>query len=81
VRRARSKGSIEVAERSLSGVGEERLRPATRPIHKLKALDAWIDKQEASLTRPEAIRAMMETILHILSKDRGDKPTKKAKAR
>jgi hypothetical protein len=33
------------------------------------------------LTRPEAIRAMMETILHILSKDRGDKPTKKAKAR
>jgi hypothetical protein len=33
----------------------------------LKALDAWIDKQEASLTRPEAIRAMMETILHILS--------------
>ena len=29
----RSKGSIEVAERSLSGVGEKRLRPATRPIH------------------------------------------------
>src|ERR1700732_5569884 len=47
----------------------------------LKALDAWIDKQDASLTRPEAIRAMMETILHILSKDRGEKPAKKAKAK
>ena len=47
--------------------------------HQLKALDAWIDKQNASLTRPEAIRAMMETILHILSKDTGEKPTKKAK--
>ena len=32
--------------------------------------------QEISLTRPEAIRAMMETILHILSKDRGEKPPK-----
>jgi hypothetical protein len=47
----------------------------------LKALDAWIDKQEASLTRPEAIRAMMETILHILSKDTGETPAKKAKIR
>ena len=45
------------------------------------ALDAWIDKQDASLTRPEAIRAMMETILHILSKDREEKPAKKAKRR
>jgi hypothetical protein len=43
--------------------------------HQLKALDAWIDKQEASLTRPQAIRAMMETILHILSsKGPGEKP-------
>jgi hypothetical protein len=50
-----------------------RLQPS-----QLKALDAWIDKQEASLTRPEAIRAMMETILHILSKDAGERP-KKAK--
>jgi hypothetical protein len=53
-----------------------RLQPS-----QLKALDAWIDKQDASLTRPEAIRAMMETILHILSKDRGDRPAKKAKIR
>jgi hypothetical protein len=51
-----------------------RLQPA-----QLKALDTWIDKQDAPLTRPEAIRAMMETILHILSKDPGEKPPKKAR--
>ena len=45
----------------------------------LAALDAWIAKQDAPLTRPEAIRAMMETILHILSKDPGEKPAKKAR--
>ena len=45
----------------------------------LAALDAWIDQQSVSLTRPEAIRAMMETILHILSKDTGEKPAKKAR--
>jgi hypothetical protein len=53
-----------------------RLQPS-----QLKALDAWIDKQEASLTRPEAIRAMMETVLHILSKDLGEKPKKKGKGK
>ena len=53
-----------------------RLQPA-----QLEALDAWIAKQSRPLTRPEAIRAMMETILHILSKDTGEKPAKKAKAR
>jgi hypothetical protein len=47
----------------------------------LKALDAWIAQQTTPVTRPEAIRAMMETILHILSKDTGEKPTRKAKTR
>jgi hypothetical protein len=47
----------------------------------ISALDAWIAKQDAPLTRPEAIRAMMETILHILSKDPGEKLTKKARTR
>jgi hypothetical protein len=51
-----------------------RLQPS-----QLAALDTWIAKQDASLTRPEAIRAMMETILHILSKDTGEKPARKAK--
>jgi hypothetical protein len=50
-----------------------RLQPAL-----LRALDVWIEKQDAPLTRPEAIRAMMETILHILSKDA---PAKKARTR
>jgi hypothetical protein len=67
------RGPAPTGKGTLIGV---RLQP-----HQLKALDAWIDKQEASLTRPEAIRAMMETILHILSKDSGEKPAKKAKIR
>lgn len=41
-----------------------------------KALDAWIDKQKEPYTRPEAIRGMIETMLHILSKDTGEKPAK-----
>jgi hypothetical protein len=65
--------------RPATGKGEGvlvRLQP-----DQLNALDSWIAKQDASLTRPEAIRAMMETILHILSKDTGEKPAKKAKIR
>jgi hypothetical protein len=31
------------------------------------------------MTRPEAIRAMMETILHVLWEDTGQKPAKKAR--
>jgi hypothetical protein len=38
-------------------------------------------EQTSPLTRPEAIRAMMETILHILSKDPGEKPAKTARTR
>jgi hypothetical protein len=63
--------------RPATGKGEGvlvRLQPA-----QLKALDAWIAKQSRPLTRPEAIRAMMETILHILSKDPREKSAKKAK--
>ena len=63
--------------RPATGKGEGvlvRLQP-----DQLKALDAWIAKQSRPLTRPEAIRAMMETILHILSRDPGEKPAKKAK--
>ncbi len=44
----------------------------------LEALDVWIAKQNQRLTRPEAIRAMMETILHIRWKDT-EKPAKKTK--
>jgi hypothetical protein len=51
-----------------------------QPAH-LKALDKWIDQQKETYTRPEAIRGMIETMLHILSKDQGEKPPKKAKAK
>jgi hypothetical protein len=51
-----------------------------QPFH-LKALDAWIAKQHPPVTRPEAIRAMMETVLHILPKDTGEKPARKAKGK
>ena len=67
----KGRGRPATGQGTLIGV---RLQPS-----QLKALDAWIDKQDASLTRPEAIRAMMETMLHILSKDTGEKPAKKGK--
>jgi hypothetical protein len=67
------RGPAPTGKGTLIGV---RLQPS-----KLVALDAWIAKQSTPLTRPEAIRAMMETILHILSKDTGEKPAKKAKIR
>ena len=64
------RGPAPTGKGTLIGV---RLQPS-----QLAALDAWIAKQSASLTRPEAIRAMMGTILHILSKDT-KKPAKKTK--
>jgi hypothetical protein len=47
--------------------------------HQLKAIDAWAAKQEPPVTRPEAIRGMVDAMLHILEKDLGEKPAKKAK--
>jgi hypothetical protein len=44
-----------------------RLQPS-----QLADLDNWIANQTTPLTRPEAIRAMMETVLYILSKDRAE---------
>jgi hypothetical protein len=46
----------------------------------IKAIDAWAAKQEPPVTRPEAIRGMIDAMLHILAKDPGEKP-KKAKAK
>jgi hypothetical protein len=42
---------------------------------KLKAIDAWAAKQHPPVTRPEAIRGMIDAVL---AKDRSDKPMKKA---
>jgi hypothetical protein len=65
------RGPAPTGKGTLIGV---RLQPS-----QLQALDAWIAKQDSPLTRPEAIRAMMEAILHILSKDTVEMPAKKAK--
>ena len=77
-----------IMAKSINVIKKSRGRPATgqgtligvrlQPSH-LKAIDAWIAKQNAPVTRPEAIRGMIETVLHILSKDQGEKPAKKAK--
>jgi hypothetical protein len=47
----------------------------------IEALDAWAAKQVPPVTRPEAIRGMIDAMLHILSKDPGAKPAKKARTR
>ena len=65
--------------RPATGKGEGvlvRLQP-----FQLDALDAWINKQNPPPTRPEAIWGMIDAMLHILSKDPGEKPAKKARIR
>jgi hypothetical protein len=47
----------------------------------MKAIDAWAAKQEPPVTRPEAIRGMIDAMLHILAKDPGEKPAKKVTIR
>ena len=47
--------------------------------NQIKAIDAWAAKQQPAVTRPEAIRGMIDAMLHILAKDPGEKPAKKAK--
>src|SRR5277367_1592739 len=38
----------------------------------LKAIDAWAAKQEPAVTRPEAIRSMIDAMLNIFAKDPGE---------
>jgi hypothetical protein len=47
-------------------------------VDQLKAIDAWAAKQVPPVTRPEAIRGMIDAMLHILAKDPGEKSAKKA---
>ena len=47
-----------VVEQRLADVFPNSVRPS-----QLKALDAWIDRQKASLTRPDAIRASTQGII------------------
>jgi hypothetical protein len=47
----------------------------------LSALDAWIAKQNTSMSRPEAIREMLDAVLVIVAKDTGEKPVSKPSRR
>jgi hypothetical protein len=48
---------------------------------RLTAIDAWIAKQDTPMTRPEAIRAMLDAVLVVVAKDSAEKPaTKPARA-
>jgi hypothetical protein len=83
--------SLTMAKSIRDNIKKPRGRPVTTgrgtligvrlTVLQLAKLDAWIGGQNTPMTRPEAIRAMMETILHILSKDPGEKPAKKARIR
>ena len=41
----------------------------------------WDAKQVPPVTRPDAIPGMIDAMLHILAKDPGEKPAKKARTR
>ena len=45
------------------------------------ALEQCRPDRDPSVTRPEAIRGMIDAMLHILAKQPGEKPTKKAKGK
>jgi hypothetical protein len=45
------------------------------------ALEQCRPDRDPPVTRPEAIRSMIDAMLHILAKQPGEKPTKKAKGK
>jgi hypothetical protein len=67
------RGPAPTGKGTLVGV---RLQP-----DRLAAVDAWIAKQAAPMTRPEAIRAMLDGVLVIVGKEPAETPAKKAKIR
>ena len=66
------RGPAPTGKGTLVGV---RLQP-----DRLAAVDAWIAKQNATMTRPEAIRAMLDAVLVIVSNDPGEKPKARRQA-
>jgi hypothetical protein len=60
------RGPAPTGKGTLVGV---RLQP-----DRLSAVDAWIAKQNAPMSRPEAIRAMLDAVLVIVSNDPSEKP-------
>jgi hypothetical protein len=51
------------------------------PPHELANLDAWIERQQGTVSRPEAVRRLVAAILEILAKDPGEKPARKRNVR
>jgi hypothetical protein len=49
-------------------------------VGQIEAIDAWAAKQDPPVTRPEAIRGMIDAMLHILAKDPGEKLRRSEKA-
>src|SRR3984957_7473838 len=47
---------------------------------RLSAVDEWIARQTAPMTRPEAIRAMLDAVLVIVSNDPSEKPKARKQA-
>jgi hypothetical protein len=47
-------------------------------VDQLKSIDTWAAKQVPPVTRPEAIRGMIDAMLRILVKDPGEEPAKEA---
>jgi hypothetical protein len=47
----------------------------------IAGLDAWIAKQDVAVTRPEAIRGMVDAMLAISAKDEGDRAKRVKRAR
>jgi hypothetical protein len=60
------RGPAPTGKGTLVGV---RLQP-----DRLAAVDAWIAKQNTTMTRPEAIRSMLDAVLVIVSNHPGEKP-------
>ena len=66
------RGPAPTGKGTLVGV---RLQP-----DRLSAVDAWIARQTAPMTRPEAIRAMLDAVLVIVSNDPSEKPKARKQA-
>jgi len=66
------RGPAPTGKGTLVGV---RLQP-----DRLSAVDAWIARQTAPMTRPEAIRAMLDAVLVIVSNHPSEKPKARKQA-
>ena len=71
-------GSVNTTSRWKRSAAAGTLVGVRLQADQLKAIDAWATKQEPAVTRPEAIRGMIDAMLQILAKEPGEKPIRKA---